>query len=336
MHVINVRNVHEALPQALFDLEKIGVRRESRNGSVIKFPTPVTTVYNKPLERVIFWDERDANPYFHLMESLWMLAGRNDVAFPSYFVSTMKNYSDDGKTFHAAYGHRWRKHFGFDQLEAICEALKKNHDDRRVVLGMWSPVDDLGKDGKDLPCNLQAIFSINEQGELDMLVTNRSNDIVWGAYGANAVHFSYLMEFIAAGVGCPVGKYYQMSNNFHVYADKLEPVKGLSKKVGDINPYAEGSISHVPLIGANTSMLIWHQDLLMFMEQGPSIGFREYFFKRVVTPMFKSYEAFKDKENPDRFKLAKEELKGCKDTAWMTACYQWLDRREKKANGKAT
>lgn len=275
MYVLNVRNVHDALPKALKGLEEIGVKRDSRNGPVVKYPMPVTVVYEKPLERVIYWPERDANPFFHLMESLWMLAGRNDVAFPAHFVKSMRNYSDDGKIFHGAYGYRWRKYFAFDQLEVIVNGLKENPDDRRMVLTMWDPVIDLGKKGKDFPCNLQVLFSRGEEGELNMLVTNRSNDIVWGALGANAVHFSYLQEFIAAGIGCPVGKYYQMSNNFHAYEETLEKVKSLSREAyKHTNPYEEqDGVSHFPLV--NVDMNTWHQDLVMFMEEGPIIGFRE-------------------------------------------------------------
>ncbi len=83
MNVISVRNVHEALPEALRFLRQTGVPRDSRNGAVLQAPCPVTTVYRRPDERVLFWPERDANPFFHFMESLWMLAGRNDVAWPA-------------------------------------------------------------------------------------------------------------------------------------------------------------------------------------------------------------------------------------------------------------
>ncbi len=61
MKVLKVRNVHDALPAGLDYLEHHGVRRPSRNGSVIVAPGPVTTHYTKPRERVIFWAERDAN-----------------------------------------------------------------------------------------------------------------------------------------------------------------------------------------------------------------------------------------------------------------------------------
>ena len=69
MKVLQVRNVHEALPRALQLLDREGIRRESRNGPVIQGP-PVATVYMHPWERVLFWPERDANPFFHLYESL--------------------------------------------------------------------------------------------------------------------------------------------------------------------------------------------------------------------------------------------------------------------------
>lgn len=159
MKVINVRNVHHALPLALHELKQEGIDRESRNGPVRVFKTPVTTVYQNPTERVLFWAERDANPFFHFFESLWMLAGQNDVPFLAYFVKRMVTYSDYGKTFHGAYGHRWRQHFKdkdgnkIDQLAIVIKALKENPDDRRCVVQMWDSSVDLGKQGKDFPCN---------------------------------------------------------------------------------------------------------------------------------------------------------------------------------------
>lgn len=331
MKVFNVRNVHDALPIVIAKLKHEGIERDSRNGPVLLFDEPCTTVYEKPLERVIYWEERDANPYFHFFESLWMLAGRKDVAFPAYFVASMKNFSDDGVNFHAAYGDRWRKHFGQDQLQTIIELLKKDPTDRRAVLSMWDAnVDGLDKVGKDFACNLQAIFHITEEKKLNMTVTNRSNDIVWGAYGANAVHFSYLLEFMAAGIGIEVGKYYQVSNNLHAYKDTLEKVLPILETKNLTNPYDEG-IKHVPLV--NTPMDSWHKDLMMFMEQQDQVmGYQDVFFRKVANPLWASYAAFKDRSNPDRFIQAQSCLVGCKDTAWQKACFEWLERREAKFN----
>ena len=99
--------------------------QESRSGSVIEFPSPVTTTYKRPEERVLFYKNRDANPFFHLFESIWMLAGRDDVKYLSNFNKRMEEYSDDGHTLHGAYGYRWREYFLTDQLDWIVLHLKR-------------------------------------------------------------------------------------------------------------------------------------------------------------------------------------------------------------------
>jgi len=333
MKVIRVRNVQQALPEALHQLAQVGVRRESRNGPVIMFPEPVTTVYLRPDERVLYWPERDANPFFHLMESLWMLAGRNDVAFVANFVNQIRSYSDDGKTFHGAYGHRWRNHFDFDQLRTIIAALTANPDDRRQVLSMWDARTDLGRQGKDLPCNLQAIFQVAVDGRLDMTVTNRSNDILWGAYGANAVHFSYLHEFVARAIGREQGVYRQVSANFHAYVELYDKMKHLADRavdplapsIDDHDPYEAGDVSPYPLI--STPLAQWEEDLEIFLEEGPVMGLRDPFFRRVAAPILRAHEIFRAARGLDRYDGALAALEDCVASDWYLACVHWLDRR---------
>lgn len=259
---IRARNVQEAYCLGLAALRRDGVWQETRNGRALVHPEPVLTRYERPMERVLLDGVRDANPFFHLMESLWMLAGRNDVASLAPFNAGLKTYSDDGVSYHGAYGHRWRHHFEDgepyeahtmgegptyqDQLARIIQLLRANPDDRRVVLAMWDPVTDLGQDGADFPCNTQVYFrtrltpvppdtvtpKLQERARarpadmlsLDITVTCRSNDAIWGAYGANAVHFSVLQEFVAAACGFRVGTMWQLSNNLHAYEDKLQEV----------------------------------------------------------------------------------------------------------------
>ena len=97
-----------------------------------------------------------------------------------------------------------------------------------------------------------------------------------------------------------------------------------------INPYDEQGMDkgHYPLV--NVDMQTWHQDLVMFMDEGPIIGFREPFFRKVAVPVLQSYAAFKDLGNPDRFAIALEIIQQCQDIPWGNACYEWLKRREEK------
>ena len=253
---IKVRNVNQALPQALDLLQVKGIWKGSRNGRCIQHPGPVVTVYDNPWERVIFWHDRDANPFFHLYESIWMLAGRNDVASVANFAKQMLEYSDDGETLYGAYGHRWINHFVVDshvsnvrnQLDMIVKELQRNPESRRAVLQMWDPEFDLGHDGKDVPCNLTATFQILEN-KLEMVVFCRSNDIIWGAYGANSVHFSMLQEYITVRLGIAnvtMGSYYQVSVNFHAYEKQFNKLqydyRGGGWDAAAICPYTHGEV----------------------------------------------------------------------------------------------
>jgi len=340
--VIHARNVQQALPLALDALRLTGVRRDSRNGPVIVFPEPVTTVYAKPEERVMFWAQRDANPFFHFAESLWMLAGRNDVEYVARFVGRMRSFSDDGVTFHGAYGHRWRRHFADDQLPKIIDALRADPDCRRQVLTMWDPRTDLGRKGKDLPCNLQCVFQIAVDGRLDMMVTNRSNDLVWGAYGANAVHFSMLHEYIARSIGVEVGVYRQVSANLHAYVNVLEGVQELADAVPDFyqagalgpkswasgDPYTASQVKPFPLWTGDAAAE-WNAELDMFMEEPNALGFRQPFFRRVAVPMYRAFSAWKA-GGPGRYAAAREALGECRASDWSLAANEWLTRREKR------
>lgn len=228
--VLVAHSPDSGLFQAMNMLDKFGIRSESRNGPVVRMPHPVITEWAQPGNRVSFLVARDANPFFHYLESMWMLAGRQDVSFPAFYAAQIREYSDDGVTLAGAYGYRWRNWFSHDQIKSVISQLRKDQSSRRIVIGMWDPnVDpDRGeKGGKDLPCNDLIFFDVVnfsnvptlEKKRLNMTVCCRSNDAVWGATGANAVHFSVLLEYVSAMTGIPMGSYYQVSNNFHVYTE---------------------------------------------------------------------------------------------------------------------
>ena len=325
MLVIEARNVQYALFEGLNLLSTWGRPRSSRNGDVLVADSPVMTEYKAPRERVLFWPAREANPFFHLAEALWMLNGGNDVASMAWYVKHMAEFSDDGKTFHGAYGYRWLYKFHFDQLEMIIRRLVEGPEDRRCVLQMWDAHLDLNATSKDVPCNTHVYFTRNWHGALDMTVCCRSNDIIWGAYGANAVHFSMLQEFMAAGIGCAVGSYWQLSNNFHAYRKVFDPLLAAYNRdqldmslVGDqyhkrVCPY--------PLV--STDLKSWRLDLYAFITNYPNRPFIDPFFTEVAMPMRQAHKLYKDGD-----------LEGAIDIAgticaqdWTVACCEWLERR---------
>ena len=317
------RGVSEALflgQQALFSS---GKEVNTRNGLALEFPTPVVTTYTHSRERVLFYPERDANPYFHLMESLWMLAGRNDVDWISQFNGRINTYSDDGRTFHGAYGYRWRNWFGMDQLKAIQFRLSTYHNDRRAVLGIWDPHQDLVQtnDGKDYPCNTQ-IYFWERRGELNMTVTNRSNDMIWGAYGANAVHMSVLLEYMAGMLGYAVGTYYQFSNNLHAYVSVLEKLKDMQPEYEPYLTIADDGLSYNPpaLIDDADS---FDEELLAWFKDESRTDYNNSYLSTTCSPMRSSWKCWKSKNFNDAFYHASN----IEDRAWRKACVEWLQRR---------
>lgn len=333
---IEARNPHQALPVMCNMIGTTGVPRGSRNGPVLSVPGPVSTHFHQPTERVVFWPERDANPYFHLFEALWMLQGRNDVDFPVQFARNLAEYSDNGVTFNGAYGYRWRQHFGRDQLKIIAAALAADPQCRRQVLTMWDARHDLGLASKDLPCNTQIYVQRGPTGALDVMVCNRSNDMIWGALGANAVHMTVLQEYLAKMVGCAVGEFHSVSFNMHLYTDPHGELRAkLEDKLNDGDarmPYEEGIVNPIPLVSIPVNR--WDRELGAFLANPD--GEAEYvdpFIEGVAKPLWRSWKAFKRKGDPGRFQEARGQLGACGAPDWKLACWEWVARREKRAEG---
>lgn len=336
MNVLTYRNVDEALPYALIHLDKHGVERDSRNGKVVMSPVPVATVYTNPCERVLFRPWRDANPFFHFYESLWMLAGRRDVAPLTRYVKRMASFSDDGETFNAAYGYRWRHATkdNIDQLKILSSRLERNPDDRRCVLQIWTVKHDLVDAngpyvGRDAACNVTATFQVSNEGKLDMVVFCRSNDIVWGCYGANAVHFSFLLEYMARRSGYPVGTYTQISVNWHGYLETTKPLmQNAWRDVQDmaLSQYTELELKTYPLCDGKIDQT-WDEDLTVFMSGNGRLPvhsmFRNCFFADVAWPIVAAHDRYKDKNFDEAFKM----IECCEAKDWKIACTEWLMRR---------
>lgn len=218
MRFFKAINTNDMAAKVYIKLLSDGIEEDSRNGKVIRFPDPVCLEYTRPWEVCNYTPGRNANPFFHFMEAMWMLAGRRDVEFLSHFNNNIAQYSDDGTVFNAAYGYRLRRHFGFDQLQKAANRLVEEPNTRQLVLQIWDTVD-LYKQTKDKACNTQIMLQLNE-GHLDMTVHNRSNDAVWGNItGANPVHFAYFLQYLSEQAFVKMGTLRFLTINLHMYLD---------------------------------------------------------------------------------------------------------------------
>ena len=414
---LKVRNVNEAFYKLVETFAEESrnrtvpvIKKDSRNGKVLMIDEPVTITYSHPRERVLFNIERDANPFFHLYEALWMLAGRNDVESVAYYAKQMREYSDDGKRLNGAYGYRWRKatvdaglstHVeltSVDQLDVIVAHLKTNPTSRRAVLSMWNVEDDLLKIGgygnrirckrcygtggvaiasqvvndqgydvidcpnckrsgwedepssKDVCCNLNVMFSIRE-GErvedehkyhphtgtfyttkkyLDMTVTNRSNDLIWGLLGANYVHFTFLQEYLAARLGVEVGKYHHFTNNLHAYEWNWKPKEWLEGGYFASYTPISGAESVVkPGVPINPSPS-FEEELPYFVKRfgkNPygATSWNSKFLQEAQNILLAYHYGYKNKS----YSTANVYLDRIESEDWRIAAKTWLERRVK-------
>jgi len=347
VRTLNVDNVNEALQLGMMLLKKEGIEIMSRNGPTIECPSPVTTSYRNPWRRVLFDPQRDANPFFHFMESLWILAGRNDVAFLDYWNSNIKRYSDDGIKYHGAYGHRMRKFDDYrsyhepmvvDQLDWAIEELRKDPYTRRCVVQIWDARKDM-QPNPDIPCNDLLIFRCRDGRRLDMTVCNRSNDIIWGAYGANAVHFSIVHEYVAWHAKLNMGSYHQISNSYHAYTDNPYWQTWHQNLLDD--PYQSDlvliQLCFTPLFDiqhdhAQTDRWLklffakWGMDhtLFKFSEQDFQ---NQPAFMKIAVAMCRAWAMHKMRVYPNAYVDLHRIPSAFAD--WQIACEQWLHRREK-------
>jgi thymidylate synthase len=364
--VLQARNVCGLLALGADHLAHQGERCESRAGPVIAVPTPVMSVYERPTERVLQSSRRDANPFFHLAESLWMLSGRDDSAFLDHYVRDFgSRFAETGGIIHGAYGDRWRRRFGVDQLDAAVRRLRENQDDRQIVLQMWDcrdqahVVEYLGKvqtgendllgSWRDRPCNTHVYLRVRREPAghkmgvpfynllLDLTVCCRSNDIVYGAYGANAVHFSVLQEYLAGRIGVGVGRMYQLSNNFHGYVEVLNVIGDPRHLLEEVDLYEEGEITAMPIgevwdcwdadLGIFTR---WHDDLWGLPPDADWFdypdGAANLWFPTVAAPVCQSMWLWRAGRRRD----AAEWCSQIEASDWRQACEEWMIRRINK------
>lgn len=351
MHVIHARNVNHALPMGVFWFNNCPdhvMERTSRGAATLELDAPMTTVYYQPMERVLFSRARDANPFFHLFEAMWILAGREDVAFLARFLPRIADYSDDGVRFHAAYGRRLglNRDDKLNQIEGLARLLSKDPSSRRAVCSIWNAELDAEADTKDLPCNDLVAFLIRD-GKLEMTVYNRSNDMVWGAYGANAVQFAFIQEALASLLKIPTGRYYQVSNSFHVYLnEQWTRIKELNLAT-IVDPYdsiyaEDAEVKHVQWMAMGDYGYLT-QDLKAWFkawdhDQRPHHKtYYSAWVEQVIKPAYEAHIAYKeavaareagDSGKHNRFRTAAfMSADAMLASDWSIAIWNWLTRR---------
>lgn len=317
---LTVANVNEALPVLLnvyFRNPSGVIETKPRGVRTLELEDPVCTTFTRPWQRVLFEPRRNANPFFHFFESMWILAGHEDVQFLEYLLPRMREYSDEGVVFHAAYGARlmW-------QVPNVIHELRCDPQSRRAVASIFDPHKDNGYTGRDMPCNLVLVFRLRD-GALNLTVFNRSNDLIWGAYGTNSVQFSFIQEYVAAHLGARLGSLRLITTCMHLYPD-VAPAPALLQ--GGLLYDCDYDYSVAQLLYPGESIEAWDSDLRAFFATWhahlPGL-FSTFWWATVAEPLWRSFLAYKQRD----FESAIHWARQCKSTDWATGAEQWLLRR---------
>jgi hypothetical protein len=205
---------------------------------------------------------------------------------------------------------------------------------------------------KDVACNLSVMFSIREMVDLvdkegkdtnldngvpaeavkrylDITVTNRSNDMIWGTLGANYVHFSFLQEYVANCLGVEVGVYNQFTNNLHVYTSRWEPEKWLSWYTSEAATLQKYDYYGEPVANADIKLVSDKKEFDCIIGditgQGKfAITVGEEFLDLVAAPLLTAFGYHKQRNYEAALESARKIAMG----DWRVACVRWLKRRE--------
>ncbi len=164
-------------------------------------------------------------------EQIWFISGaRKPADFLRDYTKIWDAFTNPADTVTVAYGYRWRKHFGRDQLGHLVKHLQEDKTSRHGVIVTWDPSSDGlgGTTRKNVPCPYS--FTVNIIGDrLHLHNIVRSNDMVLG-FPADVAGFALLQTILAQKLGVKPGIYSHSISNAHVYDNQYSAVKEMIKR----------------------------------------------------------------------------------------------------------
>lgn len=165
---------------------------------------------------------RKTYPRSAAAEVAWFLQGTRDVTWLRNQCPLWDKFvEEDGVTVKNAYGYRWRKHFGRDQINGAVKALVADSSDRQVMVCAWDPSTD-GLDSprtKNVPCPTNFTLSMEEGTSGSYLHSSlfiRSSDLFVGL-PYDVMGHAMLMQLFARTLGTALGSMHVTLAHAHLY-----------------------------------------------------------------------------------------------------------------------
>lgn len=139
------------------------------------------------------------------------------------FVDNIKsddNFAKQWGDLGPVYGKQWRDFGGVDQLMDVIERIKKNPNDRRMIVSAWNPpeIPQMALP----PCHLLYQFYVAD-GKLSLQMYQRSCDTFLGV-PFNIASYSLLLMMVAQVTGLQPGTFVHVYGDLHIYTNHFDQV----------------------------------------------------------------------------------------------------------------
>ncbi len=158
-------------------------------------------------------------------ELVWLLSGNTNIKYlHDNNVTIWDEWADKDGNLGPVYGHQWRNFNsqGIDQIKDVIERIKKNPQDRRLIVTAWNPaqIEQMALP----PCHCFFQFDVTPDGKLNCQLYQRSCDMFLGV-PFNIASYSLLTMMVAQVCGLKAGEFVHTLGNAHIYSNHFEQVK---------------------------------------------------------------------------------------------------------------
>ena len=213
--------LRDILENGVDKMDRTGVGTRSVFGRQMRFDLnegfPLQTKKKMHLKSIIY-------------ELLWFIRGDTNVRYlQEHGVRIWNEWADENGDLGPVYGAQWRNWNGdgIDQLAEVIETLKRNPNDRRMIVSAWNPSQ--LKAMHLPPCHMMFQFYV-ANGKLSCMLYQRSCDMFLGV-PFNIASYALLTMMIAQVCGLKLGDFVHVLGDTHIYHNHFEQVKEQLKRV---------------------------------------------------------------------------------------------------------
>jgi len=178
-----------------------------------------------------------------VIEMLWFLSGNSSPSFlHKHNIHFWDGWIEKDGMLPISYGENWRAYpdgdySNFDQFKAIVDGLKKDKDNRRLVIDRWHAPTAWKE--KLPPCFFASIFNVqyNKNGEPNLCLHNigRSVDAPVGL-PYNIAGFALLLCLVSHLTNIPPGTIAFSMTDAHIYENQIDGVSEQITRIPGVLP----------------------------------------------------------------------------------------------------